>query len=235
MNVKPIAITQQHAEDGASYFATFLSRAGLPYRLFRLDQGETPPQDILAFSGFCLLGGPMSANDDLPTIEPQLKLVRDAIAADIPVIGHCLGGQLMAKALGGTVQTAEHAEIGWAEMAVDPAGRHWFGGRDQVRLFQWHGESFSIPREATQVVRGRYCANQAFQLGKHLAMQFHCEVDSDKIRAWLVLDHQDLQRNAHSPAVQSAGSLLATLEEDVANSQRVAEDIYAEWIKGLKG
>lgn len=232
--MKPIAITQHHAEDGASYFASFLSRAGLPYRVFRLDQGEATPPDIRAFAGFCLLGGPMSVNDDLPYLTAELGLVRDAIAADIPLIGHCLGGQLMAKALGGTVQAAAHAEIGWAEMDVGPAGRHWFGGRDQVRLFQWHSESFSIPREATPVVRGRYCANQAFQLGKHLAMQFHCEVDADKIRAWLVHDHQDLQSHAHSPAVQSAEQLLATLEEDVAASQRVADDIYAEWVKGLR-
>lgn len=65
-------------------------------------------------------------------------------------------------------------------------------------------------------------------------MQFHYEVDADKIRTWLVLDHQDRQRNAHSPAVQSAESLLATLEQDIAASQRVADDIYTEWIKGLK-
>lgn len=233
--MKPIAITQHHAEDGPSYFATFLQRAGLRYQVFRLDQGEAPPADIRDYAGFCILGGPMSADDELPYLLPEMRLIREAIRADIPVIGHCLGGQLMAKALGGTVQAAENVEIGWAELEVSTRGRKWFGERDAVRLFQWHGESFSIPKEAERIAFGRHCANQAFLYGKHLGMQFHCEVDVEKVRLWIEQERQELQRNVQSPGVQPAEQLLATLAQDIAASQRVADDIYTRWIQGLRG
>jgi len=232
--MKPIAIAQHHADDGASYFATFLARAGLPHQVFHPYLGEALPQEIHQFSGYCILGGPMSGNDELPYLASEMRLVLDALAAEIPVLGHCLGGQLMAKALGGTVQAAENPEIGWVDLAIDPAGAHWFGGRRQARLFQWHGESFSIPRDGRRIVTGAYCANQAFQIGKHLAMQFHCEVDAGKVLTWLKNDRQELLNAAHSPGVQDAGEMVATLEAEIAQSQRVADDIYGEWIKGLK-
>jgi GMP synthase-like glutamine amidotransferase len=232
--MKPIAIAQHHADDGASYFATFMERAGLPYQVFHPYRGEALPQDISRYSGYCLLGGPMSANDDLAYLNTEIKLVLEALAAEIPVIGHCLGGQLIARALGGTVQAAENPEIGWVDLQIDEAGSHWFGGRKQARLFQWHGESFSIPRDGRRIVSGAYCANQAFQIGKHLAMQFHCEVEAAKVLTWLKNDRQELLSSAHSPAVQPPEALLATLEQDLAASQLVADDIYGEWIKGLK-
>jgi GMP synthase-like glutamine amidotransferase len=233
--MKPIAIAQHHHEDGPSHFATFLARAGLPYRIFLLDRGDAPPVNIHDFAGFCLLGGPMSANDDLPYLGPVMNLVLDAMAADIPVIGHCLGGQLMAKALGANVGRAENAEIGWSNLEIRDSGTKWFGGRKQVRVFQWHSESFAIPDEAQWIASSPYCANQAFQIGKHLAMQFHCEVSVDKVKVWLANDHQDLLSHARSPGVQDPQVLLDTLEEDIAVSQSVADDIYGEWIKGLKG
>lgn len=232
--MKPIAIAQHHADDGANYFATFLERAGLPYQVFHPYLGEALPQDISRFAGYCILGGPMSANDNLDYLKTEMKLALDAMAAEIPVIGHCLGGQLMAKALGGTVQAAENPEIGWVDLQIAVEGAHWFGGRTQARLLQWHGESFSIPRDGKRIMTGAYCANQAFQVGKHLGMQFHCEVDAGKVLTWLKNDRQELVNASHSPGVQDADELVATLDAEIAQSQRVADDIYGEWIKGLK-
>ena len=151
----------------------------------------------------------MSANDPLPYFEDLLKRIREAVAKDIPVIGHCLGGQLMARALGGTVQMSEHVEIGWSDLQViHESGAQWFGPEAQVGtrlpLFQWHGESFSIPSGAQWLVQGRHCAHQAFSVGsKHLAMQFHCEVDEAKVRTWLELDADELCGGASPGATPS--------------------------------
>lgn len=236
--MKPIAILQHDPHDGPSYFATFLSYAGRPYRLFRLDQGEALPATIRDYAGLCLLGGPMSVNDDLPYQAPQLALIQDAMAADLPVIGHCLGGQLMSKALGGQVGPAPVAEIGWSRLELcDGEGMRWFGGRDHFDAFQWHSESFSIPKDGRLIVRGRHCANQAFTVGKkHLAMQFHIEVDSEKVRYWLEAGGDEIARRASSAvpgAVQGAAMLLADLDLTIARSQRVADDLYAAWLRGL--
>lgn len=231
--MQPIAIIQHVADDGPSYFATWLERAGLPYRVFRLYDGDALPERIEDHSGLCILGGPMSANDELPYFPQLFGLVRAAVAAGVPLLGHCLGGQIMARVLGGTVQASEHVEIGWSELTVEPAGVRWLGEVRRPRLFQWHGESFSIPPGATRLVTGDYCANQAFEYGgRHLAMQFHCEVDEAKVRRWLVIGEQELASCA-SPAAQQAEVVLSDLAGMLVPSQRLADRIYGEWAKGL--
>lgn len=229
----PIAILQHVADDGPSYFATWLERHTLPYRVLRLFDGDSVPASMRGYAGLCVLGGPMSANDGLAYYPALFDLIRTAVAAELPVIGHCLGGQLMSVALGGTVQAAENVEIGWSDLRVEGEGARWFGGRASLRPFQWHGERFSIPPGANRIATGDYCANQAFEYaGKHLALQFHCEVDAAKVRRWLALGHDELI-HCTSPAAQQADLLLPSLESELLQSQQTADAIYAEWAKGL--
>jgi GMP synthase-like glutamine amidotransferase len=232
--MKPIAVLQHLVTDGPAYFAHWLIQAGLPSEVVHLYAGEPVPEQIAQYSGLCILGGSMSVNDGLPYQADQLRLIREAVAADVPVIGHCLGGQLMAKALGGEVGQSPNVEIGWSNLQLDDAAdARWFGGRQALTLFQWHGESFSIPPGGRRIVSGSLCPNQAFVVGnKHLAMQFHCEINEEKVRAWLVNDRQELI--IRSPGVQQAEAILPTLAADVAASQQIAADIYAEWVKGLR-
>ncbi|MEO8166287.1 MAG: type 1 glutamine amidotransferase, partial [Betaproteobacteria bacterium] len=96
--MNPVAIFRHSPTEGPGYFATYLDRQGLPWRLIALDQGEPVPSQTKVFSGLVFMGGPMSVNDDLPWIAPVLSLIRHAVADGMPVLGHCLGGQLMAKA-----------------------------------------------------------------------------------------------------------------------------------------
>ncbi len=101
--MQPVAIFRFSPTEGPGHFAEWLDARGVPYHLIALDQGESVPADLRAFSGIGMMGGPMSANDELPWNAPLLSLLRDAVAADVPVLGHCLGGQLLAKALGAKV------------------------------------------------------------------------------------------------------------------------------------
>ena len=109
----------------------------------------------------------MSVNDDLPWIPPVLDLIRQAAAKNIPVLGHCLGGQLMAKALGGQVGRNAIKEIGWGTVnRVDgPEAEAWLGDLDHFEAFHWHGETFSIPPGAVRILGNDNCANQAFVSG----------------------------------------------------------------------
>ena len=238
--MKTIAIIQHLANDDPAFFVTWLQAQGLPFTVFHMFDGATLPAHAGDHAGWCILGGAMSANDPLPYFDELLARIREAVAKDIPVIGHCLGGQLMARALGGTVQASEHTEIGWSDLEVmHEDGAQWFGTDARVGanlpLFQWHGESFSIPPGAQWLVRGRHCAHQAFSVGgTHLAMQFHCEVNEDKVRRWLDLDAAELCGNT-SPGVQQAAEILPTLAEDMARSQAIAGCIYARWARGLQG
>ncbi|MBC7620258.1 MAG: type 1 glutamine amidotransferase [Candidatus Saccharibacteria bacterium] len=236
--MKTIAILQHAVHDGPGYFGTWLQARGLAFKVYRMFEGDLLPPHASAHAGWCILGGPMSANDPLPYFDDLLERICEAVAQDIPVIGHCLGGQLMARALGGTVQMSEHVEIGWSDLqVVHENGAQWFGPKAQVGtrlpLFQWHGESFSIPLGAQWLVQGRHCAHQAFSVGsKHLAMQFHCEVDEAKLRTWLELDAHELCGSA-SPGVQQAVEILPTLTRDIARSQAIANCVYARWTQGL--
>ena len=233
--MKTIAIIQHAPYDGPAFFAEWLTEYGIPFEVFAMYEGGPLPRAINDHVGLCILGGPMSANDDLPYFPRLQSMVREAMEQDIPVIGHCLGGQIMSLACGGRVTTAPFAEIGWSHLAVVHAeGAQWFGLSPELRLFQWHGEAFSLPPGATPLVTGTYCPEQAFVMdGKHLGMQFHCEVDAPKIENWLVTDAAEIHQS-DSPAVQSASDIVAHLAQDVSNSQTIARHIYARWAQGLK-
>src|SRR3954465_10270802 len=117
--MKPIGIFRYARTEGPGHFATFLSSHGLEWTLVRLDEGEPVPQGVGEYAGLGFMGGPMSANDELPWTQPVLALMRDAVASDVPVIGHCLGGQLLARALGGGVSRNPVVEIGWVPVSAE--------------------------------------------------------------------------------------------------------------------
>src|SRR3972149_2220461 len=93
--MKPVAIVRVARSEGPGYFDTYLQRRSIAATLIALDAGEPVPRDPRRYAGLAFLGGPMSVNDDLPWIAPALELIRNAVRKDVPVLGHCLGGQLM--------------------------------------------------------------------------------------------------------------------------------------------
>jgi len=233
--MKPVAIFRHVRSEGPGYFATALERRSIPHRLIAVDDGEPLPRSARAFSGLVFMGGPMSANDDLPWIGPTLALVQDAVRQDLPVLGHCLGAQLMAKALGGAVRPAAVKEIGWGEVMVsDNALAHqWFGSRAGFTAFHWHGETFTLPPGATRALGNAHCANQAFVLGKHVGLQCHLEMTAALVRSWCRGGAAEIEASAASPGVQSAAQMQQGLDERVMLLHVVAERVYARWLEGL--
>jgi GMP synthase-like glutamine amidotransferase len=127
--MQPVAIFRHSPTEGPGYFAIFLEQQGIPWQLIAIDEGAPVPATAEGYAGLCFMGGPMSVNDPLPWVEPVCELIRDAVAKDVPVIGHCLGGQLMSKALGGEVTKNPVKEIGWSKAGGEdnPVARHWLG------------------------------------------------------------------------------------------------------------
>src|SRR6187455_351170 len=142
--MKPVAIFRHFPTEGPGYFSTFLDSHSIPWQLIRIDANETVPSSTNGFSGLVFMGGPMSVNDDLPWIAPVLALIRSAARDDVPTLGHCLGGQLISKALGGAVTRNRVPEIGWGEVQVEDNGvaRQWFGEAAAFESFHWHGETY---------------------------------------------------------------------------------------------
>lgn len=236
--MNPVAIFRHTATEGPGYFADFLDEQHIPWQLIRIDAGDAVPSDASTYSGLAFMGGPMSVNDDLPWIPPSLALIRDAYTKDIPLLGHCLGGQLMAKALGGAVTKNPIKEIGWGAVAVadNDTARHWFGETGNFDSFHWHGETFSLPTGAVPLLSSAHCANQAYALGdKHLGMQCHVEMTEDMIRAWCDNGAEEIAASSSSPAVQTAAAMQAQAAEKLPRLRAVARRLYLRWSAGLAG
>ena len=233
--MKPVIIFRHAAVEGPGYLATFLESHQIPLHLVRIDQNEPLPLSIADYSGVVLMGGPMSVNDDLPWIPPLLDLIREAVAADIPVLGHCLGGQLISKALGATVSPNPIKEIGWGELVVstNEAAAYWFGDMESFNGFHWHGETFSLPVNAVHLLSSQYCDNQAYAIGKHLAFQCHIEMTPEMVESWCDVGAEELTLAKASPAVQAPADIRQNLPLHCFFLNKVANQIYTQWIKGL--
>ncbi|MGH8802474.1 MAG: type 1 glutamine amidotransferase, partial [Casimicrobiaceae bacterium] len=205
------------------------------WRQIAVDQGEAVPADPRAFAGIAMMGGPMSATDPLPWIAPLSQLLREAVGRGIPVLGHCLGGQLLAQAFGARVARTEVPEIGWIDVdAPDRAASSaWFGGRERFTIFQWHYEVFELPPGATRVLTNAFNREQAFTIGdRHLGLQCHVEMTPELVEAWCAGELGEAA-NAGIAAHQPHTEILRELAVRVAALHAVADDIYARWAGGL--
>jgi GMP synthase-like glutamine amidotransferase len=231
--VKPVAIFRFSPTEGPGHFGEWLEAQGIPYALFALDRGDPVPTSARAFAGIGMMGGPMSANDDLPWNVPLLGLLRDAVSVDVPVIGHCLGGQLFAKSLGAKVGRATATEIGWSDVKViDAASNPWFGQRAGFRTFQWHYEVFGLPLGATRVLTNGFNPEQAFALGKHIGFQCHIEMTREMVESWCASGGDELPPQSNG-AIQSRADILEDVDTRLAALSRVADDVYTAWARGL--
>lgn len=241
---RAVAILQHYGDVGPGYFEDWLRAQRIDYRIVRLDLGEGVPADASEFAGVCSLGGPMSANDALPWTAPELELLRGAVATGVPVIGHCLGGQLLARALGAAIARNPVKEIGWGRVAITQPtlAREWLGATPaEIEMFQWHGDTFALPARATNFLASRWCANQAFVIEHagvaHIGLQFHCEATAEIVRNWTGddtwYDEVQAERDANGgPAVQDADAMREDVEARCAGMHAMAARIYARWWRG---
>lgn len=233
--MKPVAIFRFSSSEGPGYFAEFLDGNGLPWHLIKIDAGDDLPKSINCYSGLCLMGGPMSVNDPLPWIPGVLQLIRAAYANDVPIIGHCLGGQLMSKALGGRVRLNRVKELGWSALAPIPSDqtKKWFGqAADEVlTVFQWHGETFELPKQAQLIATNSYCTNQMFVLGPHLGMQCHIEMTPEMIESWC--EQWDEEQVRPSATVQTPAEMIAQTAFSLPKLRLLADNVYGNWIRPL--
>lgn len=236
--MKPVAIFRHLPIEGPGYFATFLDNNHIPWRLIKVDAGESLPKDVREFSGLVFMGGPMSVNDDLPWIDSSLALIRRAVDIDLPVLGHCLGGQLMSKALGGTISANPVKEMGWGEVTVPDSAiaKAWFGDLTNFESFHWHGETYSLPQGATCILSSPYCENQAFAMNMHVGMQCHVEMTERMVRDWCSVAAEELLAllDSDQPAVQSINEIEKNVSQRIETLNKVAETLYLKWVGYLK-
>jgi len=168
-----------------------LREAGFRIRYVNFSRLVEVVPDVSRYHGLIILGGPMSANElnRYPHLDAEKDAIRHAVDDEIPVLGICLGAQLIAAALGARVRKNPAKEIGWFEVVPTDAGHQdplfsKFGGPEMI--FHWHGDTFALPQGAHHLARSEACPNQAFRFGDSAyGLQFHLEVDAVLIERWL--------------------------------------------------
>ena len=229
--MQPIAVFRFSPTEGPAHFAEWLDARCRPWTLVAIDRGDPVPADPRAFAGIGMMGGPMSVNDQLPWIAPLYAFVRRAVDARVPVIGHCLGGQLLAQSLGARVTRTATPEIGWIDVeSVDDArARSWLGGRTRFTAFQWHYDVFDLPDGAALLLRNAFNPNQGYVIDeRHIGFQCHVEMTQDLVETWCRTGAAELPARSDGP-LQSRDDILGTAPARVAELNRVADSIYDRW------
>lgn len=232
--MNPVWIFRHIECEGPGYLEVVLKRYDIPFELIAIDQQAPVPTSIDNCNGLVFMGGTMSVNDDLPWITQELALIRQADEKSLPVLGHCLGGQLISKALGGTITANRVKEIGWhpVQRLQNPEADNWLTtSPDEFEVFHWHGESFSIPAGATPILKSSYCDNQAFVKNNILALQCHVEMYADMVTEWAQLYTHEI--NAPSESVQSAEQMADDLDARIDAMQEVADALYVRWLRPI--
>lgn len=231
--MKPVLILQHQVPENAAYLRTWLKQRDIEYCIVNAGAGELFPTSIEPYAALAVMGGGMSANDPLLSNRQAEILILQAMMKNRPVIGHCLGGQLMSRALGGTISESPRPEIGWQpiEYSNSPAVQSWFGHTPTRTVIHWHYETFSVPTGATLLASSDACPNQAWALGNNLAMQFHIEIDETKIHSWVAEDDPKwAETRALYESVQSREVILNGAGTYLTKHKSTADCVYTRWL-----
>jgi GMP synthase-like glutamine amidotransferase len=216
----------------AGRIADYLDAQAIPWELVAIDHGESIPQGVDDVSALVFLGGTMSVNDRHPWLADEMRLIRAAAARNLPMLGHCLGSQLIAKALGATVAPMAAKEIGWHPVwrLDNPVAREWLGAvPESFELLIWHHDAFTLPPGAVPLYSSEHCPEQAYAIGNTVATVAHPEVTSEMLQEWLRIYGFDIEANGAS--VQPIERIRERLSERCETMHRVFTDrLYDVWI-----
>jgi GMP synthase (glutamine-hydrolysing) len=235
--MKRLLVFQHVPHEILGTFNPLLKAAG--FRIRYVNFGRTPDEqpNIEKYDGLIILGGPMCVDqtDSHPHLLTEIAAIKQAMASHMPVLGICLGAQLIATALGAKVRRNPVKEIGWYDVSPTEAGKQdplfqTFNGTEKI--FQWHGDTFDIPHGAVHLASSAECPNQAFRYGERTyGLQFHLEVDEPLIQRWLktpVHVHELEQLNGERFTPEN---IYAETEQHISSNAQLGERLFGEYIR----
>lgn len=223
-----IALLQHVPFEGPAHIAVWASSRGLALETTRLFAGESTP-DVAAIDGLIVMGGPMNIyeEDDYPWLVSEKALIHDAIETGKPLVGVCLGAQLIADALGNKVVPVGQKEIGWFPLSLTEAGQShpvFRAAPASFPVFHWHGETFALPEGAIHLARTSVCDTQAFiWKDRVLGLQCHLEMTRRSIDAIIDGCAHELELAQGHPWVQSSETMQAISSGELAHAHDVLE------------
>lgn len=234
--MKPIRIFRHEDWIQPGRVSEYLDAKGIPWELVAIDRGDPIPKSLDDVSALVFLGGTMSVNDGLPWADQEMELIARAGARDLPMLGHCLGSQLIARGLGATVAPMPQKEIGWIPVTKQDgaAARSYLAEVPrQFDLLIWHHDAFTLPPGAEPLLSSPYCAMQSYAKGNTVATVAHPEVTATMLSEWLRIYGYDIEPNGSS--VQSPDRIADNVVQRCATMHRLFTDrLYDAWIQRVE-
>ena len=224
----------QHIEcEDLGTIADAMSKRGIGYKYVRLFDGEPVPVETSRYTGIIILGGPMNVyeEDKYPYLKDEDILIKKAVRNDVPVLGICLGGQLIAKAAGARVHKGTKKEIGWYKLNLTEESRQdkvFNALPHELSVFQWHGDTFDIPEGATRLAGSELFPNQAYRIGSRIyGLQFHLEVTKEMINQWIAEYREELSTLDYI----NDGRIISDTPSYIDNLNRCASLFYDKFFE----
>ena len=190
-----VLLVQNTRIEGSGYLGTLLEEDGFAIQSV-IAKNEIIPEK--SFSLVVILGAPESANDDLPYLREEQKLIKKCVAENVPVLGVCLGSQLIAKTFGSRVYSGPKKEIGfYHDLEVRNYNPFFAGFQKKFTVFHWHGDTFDLPVGSNLLVSSENYQNQAFQYKSAVGLQFHLEVNESMVNLWLDNTEEKLKETSY--------------------------------------
>ena len=230
--MRKLLVFQHAAAEPLGVLDPMLRRWGFRIRYVNFAREPAVPLDLERYNGLVVLGGPMNVDQTgaYPHLLTEIAAIRAALKLEVPVLGICLGAQLLAAALGATVRPNRVREIGWyrlqpaAEAQTDRLFRHFDAGQ---HVFQWHAYTFDLPPGAVHLASTESCEHQAFRYGNRAyGLQFHLEADEALIRRWLAVP-------AYAAEVGDEGveQILRTTPGHIRPALSLSERVFHEFLE----
>lgn len=234
--MKNVIVFQHVPHEILGTFHPLLKAAGLRIRYANFGRYPDLKVDVSAYDGLIVLGGPMGVyeSDKHPHLQEEIAQIQKAIADDKPVLGICLGAQLIAASLGGKVAPSSQKEIGWFDIELTPEGKsdpllsHL---REKETVFQWHGDNLDLPPKAVWLARSPVCPYQAFRYGEKVyGLQFHLEVDLPLVKRWLGVPSM-LKELTDFAGPGAEEKLRALTGENIEHLKSLSEKVFSTYLQ----
>ncbi len=235
--MRPVLVFQHIGCETPGIFLDPLRERKCPVETVKLFEGARPPDDLSPFSGLLVMGGPMSVNNeaDYPWLKAEDRILKEALALDVPTLGICLGSQLIAKAAGGAVRRGPLKEIGWYPVRLTAAARHdrlFRESPESIEVFQWHGEYFDTPPGAVNLASSDLYSCQAFSIGRNVhGLLFHLEVTGQMVKEWVETFKEELDSVKEFIRPEA---IFERLPQRIDELNRHARRLFARFCESLR-
>ena len=212
-----VLLIKNTRSEGSGYLGELLKEDGFDIRSVNAKHEKLPEKN---FSLAVILGAPESANDDLLYLKAEQKLIRNYVEENIPVLGICLGSQLIAKTFDAKVFSGPRKEIGfYHDLKILDNSSFFSGFRNPFTVFHWHGDTFDLPKGAIRLASSKHYLNQAFQYKSAIGLQFHLEVDEEMVNLWLDNTEQELQKIQYIDTKKIRSDIVENISTVKSNMQ----------------